>query len=223
MDHLQAARECIAIAESGDSKRQAYERAAEHVAAAIDEGMTQAHVATGIGKSRTEVQRLLRWRESGYEAATPWLSDGEATTRAAKSHTKKFLAEQPLEQVEQLIAGLPRDRQEAIGAAAGNTYLQARQDYREEKERMTPAERKEREAAGDAIIRPVREAAGGFASLGIAAHIEQATDDLRELVSDASLTREHITAIEEALDAFITEFQVARGMVGLDEYERSAT
>lgn len=97
IDHLAMAKEDLAIAESGDSKREAYKRAAEHIASAVSDGTTQAVVATTIGKSREFVKAILSWRESGYEAATPWLADTEATGRAALSHTRKTLREKPEE------------------------------------------------------------------------------------------------------------------------------
>ena len=118
MNHLDAARECIAIAESGDAKHAAYKAAAEHVAAELQlRTISNRQIAKEIGKSEGFVRALRNWRDSGYEAATPWLSDGEATTRAAKSHTKKFLREAPVEEIEKAMIGLPPKRRSELAGA----------------------------------------------------------------------------------------------------------
>jgi hypothetical protein len=118
MNHLEAARECIAIAESGDAKHAAYKAAAEHVAAELQlRTISNRQIAREIGKDESFVRALRRWRDSGYEAATPWLSDGEATARAAKSHTRKFLREAPVEEIEQAMVGLPPERRSELAGA----------------------------------------------------------------------------------------------------------
>lgn len=101
---LERAKEYLAIAESDDSKREAYIRAAEEVAAykettrksnrdiAISLWPRQKK-RTGEHPKEQTVQKLLQWRKTGYEAATPFLADGEATTRAARSHAKKLLSD----------------------------------------------------------------------------------------------------------------------------------
>ena len=115
--HLERAKEYLAIAESGDSKREAYKAAAEEIAAAIGEGNTQVYVATYIGKSQKHISQMLKWRKSGYEADTPWLADTGATTRAAVSHTKAILRDAPLEQVETILASVPVSRRAALATA----------------------------------------------------------------------------------------------------------
>ena len=69
--------------------REAYKRAAEHIAAHIAEkGVTQVCVATQIGRDEWYVGRLLRWRDAGYpEGTTPFtmadpLSAGSARAAA---------------------------------------------------------------------------------------------------------------------------------------------
>ena len=82
-DHLVLAKKFLAIAESGDSKREAYKRAAKEIVAALDEGMSKRAVATTLGKNESFVRQIVKWHESGYQANTPWLADTEATKRAA--------------------------------------------------------------------------------------------------------------------------------------------
>lgn len=124
MDHLALAREDLAIAESGDSKREAYKRAAEHIAAHIEAtGDSQATVATVIGYGQQQVSRILRWRDAGYpEGTTPFtMADpggSKPTDRAAESHTKRTLREADPEVIERIVGGLPPDRQALIAEAA---------------------------------------------------------------------------------------------------------
>jgi hypothetical protein len=119
-EHLARAKEFLAIAESDNSKREAYKMAAEEVAAAISKGATQMVVATTIGKSREFVKTLLKWRDSGFESETPWLMDKQATSRAALSHTKATLRNAPLEQIERIVESLtPAEAAKLAQAALG--------------------------------------------------------------------------------------------------------
>jgi len=94
-EHLARAKEYLAIAESRDSKREAYIKAADEIAAHKDEKPkeTNENLARFLGVTKDRVSKLLRWRESGFKAETPYLMDDQATTRAARSHTKKVLAD----------------------------------------------------------------------------------------------------------------------------------
>lgn len=62
--HLTAAASYIAVAESGDAKRLAYEKAADEILAAQAEDpvLTQRQIGDRIGKSQKWVYELLRWR-----------------------------------------------------------------------------------------------------------------------------------------------------------------
>jgi hypothetical protein len=62
--HLEAAAAYIAVAESGDAKRAAYEQAADEILAAQGEDpkLTQRQIGAAIGKSQTWVRELLLWR-----------------------------------------------------------------------------------------------------------------------------------------------------------------
>lgn len=214
-DHLDRAKAYLAIAESGDSKREAYKAAAEEIAAAIDEGMTQAHVATGIGKSRTEVQRLLAWRKAGYRADTPYLMDERATHRAALSHTRAILRDAPMEQIERIIDELPDERKRDIGAAAGDSYLGMRQEHDERRAARTPAEIKAAEARREQIMSSARRSVAGLSvTLGVVASLDAAREELAELNADNAVTPEMARQIDTALDAFIEEFRFARALLG---------
>lgn len=93
---MRPARANLAIAEAGDSKREAYIKAAEEVVAHKTEtGEPDTTVATVIGCKREKVRMLVKWHATGYEADTPWLADKGATGRAARSHAAKVAREEP--------------------------------------------------------------------------------------------------------------------------------
>jgi hypothetical protein len=205
-------------------------RRAEAMAEASVVGATQREIAKAAGfkKGETASRHMAVWAtyqgkppanqtySECYDAVTGF--DREAAQeRTDKARAQKFLASAPLEQVEQVISTLPKERQRPISAAAGNEYMKARQDYAEAEARLTPADLSAREAAADRLTAPVRNAAAGFTALGIVGHIEQATEELRELIADASLTEPLLSKIAEALADFTTEFEVARAMAGLEE------
>ena len=139
------------------------------------------------------------------------MEERERTT--ATRWLRTSLRDAPLEQVEQIISDLPAERQKAVAAAAGHEYLKARSDYETEERDRTPAERKEREAAGEALTQKVREASGGFAALGIAGHMEQALEELQEL---DSFTAENLRPIIDLHAAIGNELVVKAAMVDLE-------
>jgi hypothetical protein len=53
--------------ESGETSLRA---AADDIAAAEEQGATQRQIAEAVGKSAAWVNRLLKWRESGYQDDT---------------------------------------------------------------------------------------------------------------------------------------------------------
>lgn len=195
-----------------------YRKAAQEIVAARDADDTLGFREIGARFDRSEkwVRDIVQWHTSAEGVPSPWAGKEHADNRAT-AHTKRILRDAPLEQVEQIISELPEDRQRAVAAAAGNEYLKARQEYDEKEDSLTPAERKAREASKQAIASAGLKAAASFATLGIAGHLEQATEELRELISEGSLTRETFGAIAEADNAWRTELQVAAAMVGLEE------
>jgi hypothetical protein len=194
-----------------------YRKAAVEMRAAKNEGATWVELGDRLGKSKSWCEKIVAWAESpagDASAPTPFAEPGRETTDVRGA--KRVLAEAPLEQIEQIISGLSKERQQAIGAAAGHGYLAARQTYDETERNLTPAEKQEREAASESLTQKVREATGGFLSLGIAGHLEQATEELRELDSP---TQESMRIILAADADWHTELQVKAAMVDL-EYER---
>jgi hypothetical protein len=196
-----------------------YRKAGEEILAAqeADSTLTNGQIGSHFNRSATWVRNIVRWvTTSPPEANAPvdWVRGSHATAAEIRAGTTKLLREAPLEQVEQMIAELPTDRRVAIQAAVGHSYSQARHEQAERERHMTDAERREREEAKRRIVQPVQRAVGGFMGLGIIGHLEQATEELRELNADAAMTSETTEAIGKALDAFTTEFQFAKAMLG---------
>jgi hypothetical protein len=52
-----------------------FRSAANHIAAAIQVGATQAEAARAVGKSQPWVNRLLKWREGGFKEDGPFHAD----------------------------------------------------------------------------------------------------------------------------------------------------
>lgn len=197
-----------------------YRKAAEEIVAAkeADYTLTNAQVGEWFGKSKTWVSNLVSWITSDPPEGTlpDWKRGSHATEAEIQTGAKKLLAEAPLEQVEQIVASLPKERVRAIGAAAGNAYLGAKQKDAEDEANMTPAQRKAREASVAAVGRSARGMVAGFATLGIVGHIEQATEELAELNADSSVTPEMAEQIDRVLALFLVELEVAKGLAGIE-------
>lgn len=73
IDHLERAKEFIAVAESGDAKIEAYRRAADEIRAAQSADPTMGLRAIGerLGRSRNWVGTLVTWRTSVTDPDTP--------------------------------------------------------------------------------------------------------------------------------------------------------
>src|SRR3954463_16791241 len=79
---LREVKMCLAIAESKDSKREAYKRAAKaRVAYRKETRCTITLLASNVGRDKSFISRLLKWQESGFKAETPFLMDEQATER----------------------------------------------------------------------------------------------------------------------------------------------
>jgi hypothetical protein len=193
-----------------------YAQAADEIIAAqkADTTLGNREIGKRFGRSESWVRKLVAWRTSASSSPTPY--GGEADAINVRK-TKQLLREAPLEQVEQMISELPKDRQTAIRGALGDGYAQARQAEDERVKNQTPAERKEIEAAKEAIGEPVRKAVASFTALGVVGHLEQATEDLEQMIADQAVTPESIYRITQAHDRFVTELEVARAMAGLEE------
>jgi hypothetical protein len=194
-----------------------YAQAADEIIAAqqADTTLSNKEIGGRFGKSEAWVRQLVTWRTTATTSPTPYASTGRPHQDATA--TRKVLREAPMEQVEQMIAELPKERQQAIAAAAGSGYDGARLKENERVKNLTPAEQKEIEAAKAGITDPIDKALGGFATLGVVGHIEQATEDLSQMVADNAVTAESIYRIDQAHDLFVTELEVAKAMAGLGE------
>ena len=67
--------------ESGETSLRA---AAEDIAAAQEQGATQRQIGEAVGKSAAWVNRLLKWRESGYKDVTPFGPLAKASRQCAQ-------------------------------------------------------------------------------------------------------------------------------------------
>jgi hypothetical protein len=214
-ERLARAKAYLAVAESKDSKREAYKLAAKEIAAYKEEtGESNRKIAAACKTHDRTIDRLLKWHASGFKADTPFLMDGKATERAAMSHTKAVLREAPLEQVERIIDELPRERKQAIGAAAGHAYMKARQAYDDKEATLTQAEKDEREKARRTVEQTTDRLANTFGAMSIVAHIEQATEDLSEAMRRGGLSSQEHEAIKTAIDRLVATFEFAREMAG---------
>jgi uncharacterized protein (UPF0335 family) len=194
-----------------------YAQAADEIIAAqkADPTLTNKQIGATFGRSRDWVRILVAWRTTDEAPRTPF-SEPKRESPDVRG-TKRILREAPLEQVEQIIESLPEDRKLAVAAAAGSGYHRERLKENERVKNLTPAEKKEIEAAKAGITDPIDKALGGFTALGIVGHIEQATEDLSEMVANSAVTAESIYRIDQAHDLFVTELEVARAMAGLGE------
>jgi hypothetical protein len=98
--HLAAAVEYLAIAESGDAEKSAYEHAADEIIAAMEADPTLGQEAIGrrVGKSRMWVRRLVAWRTSGTSSASPFTREAREERGEASpddSTAKKVARERP--------------------------------------------------------------------------------------------------------------------------------
>lgn len=91
---LTRARSYLAIAESKDARREAYEQAADEIRAYMQEtGVTVGQVAKDIGYGVDALRRVLKWRESGADG----MPFEKSATTATKAHARRMLRERPEE------------------------------------------------------------------------------------------------------------------------------
>ena len=193
-----------------------YRKAAEEIIAAkeADPTLTQQEIGEQIGYDNRRVSEILKWARSGAPG-TPWAGTGR---EKAAIHARTILREAPLEQVEQIVAELPPERKAIVARATMNVrYRQARKEYEQEEANLTPLQKKEREAAQQAITRPAKKAISYFGAMAAANCLEQATEHVREAVGEGELSAEAMAPIRSALLDFLVEYNVAAAMAGLDD------
>ena len=119
MDDLAVLRQYIEIAESQDSQRDAWVKAAdalEHRKRAT--GQSNPELGAEVDRSKDWVSKVLAWRASGYIQRTPF-TDGGNAPRAATSHTRKVLRERPVDVAPEIAKALedPEVQREVIAAS----------------------------------------------------------------------------------------------------------
>ena len=102
--HLETAAAYIAVAESGDSKRLAYEKAADEILAAMTENpmLTVMEIGAHLGKGRDWVAKLLKWRKEGDRDLLPF-AHAESQRRYVE-RTLPSRTEDRVEMAEKLLA-----------------------------------------------------------------------------------------------------------------------
>ena len=180
--------------------------------------------ATRIGRDtgvpQETVSRWLRaWDEqklSDQASQVTRLTPREFQAASDRRVALRVLKEQPVEIIERMVDELPRERRQEIEAHFGDSYARTRRQFDEHERNLTPAQRKEREAFGQAIANRVDRALAPFKAMSVANELDLATESLKELIADQSLTPEMIESIEKSLAEFLTELEVAKAMAGLE-------
>jgi hypothetical protein len=111
---------------SGETSLQA---AAEDIAAAQEQGATQRQIAEAVDKSAAWVNRLLRWRRSGYRDGTAFGPQAQASRQRRRGvqspEQKTQKAEKPANTSEQAEAAVARARAEMAKAEAAKAKAEA--------------------------------------------------------------------------------------------------
>lgn len=113
--------------------------AAEDIAAAQEQGATQRQIAEAVGKSAAWVNRLLKWRQSGYQDGTAFGPQAKASRQRARVHSPE---RKPATTSEQAQATAARARAEQAKAEA----QKAKADAQRAKADAAKAKAKAREA-----------------------------------------------------------------------------
>lgn len=100
--------------------------AAEDIAAAQAQGATQRQIAEAVGKSAAWVNRLLRWRRSGYRGDTAFGPQAKASRqRTQRVQATERRKEEPATTSEQAQATAARARAETAKAEAARAKADA--------------------------------------------------------------------------------------------------
>src|SRR5450830_1474524 len=112
--------------ESGETSLHA---AAEDIASAQEQGATQRQIAEAVGKSPAWVNRLLKWRESGYQDGTAFGPQAKASRQRAQrvqaTELQKHQKQKPATTSEQAQAAAARARAETAKAEAARAKADA--------------------------------------------------------------------------------------------------
>jgi hypothetical protein len=108
------------------SGQSALHAAAEDIATAQEQGATQRQVAAAVDKSPAWVNRLLKWRESGYTDDTPFGPQAKASRqRAQRVQAAERKKQKPATTSEQAQAAAARARAETAKAEAAKAKAEA--------------------------------------------------------------------------------------------------
>lgn len=184
-----------------------------HEGQATDEkdgqGRTVKVTATSFARHMGIAESTFRgWTRSASVALQP-----PARQRLDTSRARTALRDAPMEQIEQIISELPKERQELIRAAAGSEHARARRQMREQEGRTS---RGEREARRGEIRDMTERMLSGFSVASIINHLEQATEDLGHMVEARALTRDQFDQVNEATLKWLRELEVAGALLGLE-------
>lgn len=201
--HLDAAREYIAIAESGDATRAAYAHAADEILSAqqSDSALTYASIARSLGRSHKYVVTLVRWRQSGSETATPFSHGGQSEHRRGsdRAATKRIARERPAdfaEAFEQAPAEARREIAKQI-AKSPDVRVEVAKHEADVVHKPTPGRKTDKhvlwefEADLDAAYRKLRQA---FEKLG---GVDQPGDS-EDILAQIERLRQIVDVIDEA-------------------------
>lgn len=114
-----------------------YVKAAAEMQSAKDAGATWVEIADALGREASWVRRIVSWAKTAAngEAAHPPFGGPAVRDRADRYAAKKVLADAPMEQIEQIVAKLPPERQSQIAAAAGSAHHKKLSEMRESVQR----------------------------------------------------------------------------------------
>lgn len=206
MNHIEKAASYITRGE------EFYRKAAVELTAAREEGYTWKAISEGVGRSQSWCKELVANAKSGQYSAPFTGEYSGVKTRL----TTSMLKAAPMEEIERVIEKLPPERKKQLAAAAGHSYLSKRVEHEERERNLTERERRERQEATERMTRPAREAVSDLGSLTVAGLLEQALEDLNELVADGSLTTRAVRKIDQAYEAFGEGLRMARALVGME-------
>lgn len=214
-ERLVRAKAYLAIAESGDSKREAYKRAAKEIVAYRTETkVAYATIADALAVDRNTVRRLHDWYAKGCPGDSPYAGKEHADNRAL-AHTKRILRDQPMETIERIIDELPEERQTQIAAAAHDSYFQRRKELEQQRRNKTPQDEREIDEFMHKTTKPIKDMFAKLSANSVVECLKEATEDLRRMVeTEGGLTIPAAKAIDEALEEFQREFDFAKQLAG---------
>lgn len=183
-------------------------------------GWTQQQISDATEIPQPTVSQWLRAFDEEVSAGSTEVSrltPKDLQARSDRAVAVRVLKEASPDEVMELVSRLPAASQRRLAAATGDSYAEVRASFEDRERRLTPAERRERRDAAEALTRPIREATAGFQALGVIGHLEQATSELHEITADGSLTAKLVRGIARARDAFNAELEMASRLVGIEE------